>query len=210
VNRREFLAASSAAGLLYGIAILHSSAQDIPSVAFFGFQLINTSIEPTSAADEQRIRMLDDLLQQQLSSSGRFHIVPIPDALQQEIVNGSGITNCNGCQREYAQKAGADSAAWGTVQKVSNLILNINLYMEDERTGQLQFAKSVRSEDCDRARGTWPTSDRDNCRVEGGQPGHRRLAYMGRGVIKKPRTAGRAGLKFGTYSKRCPYGGRPA
>ena len=32
----------------------------------------------------------------------------------------------------YAQKAGADWAAWGTVQKVSNLILNINLYMEDE------------------------------------------------------------------------------
>jgi len=37
----------------------------------------------------------------------------------------------------------ADWAAWGTVQKVSNLILNINLYMEDARTGKLEFVKSV-------------------------------------------------------------------
>ncbi|MGC2717077.1 MAG: DUF2380 domain-containing protein, partial [Pseudolabrys sp.] len=41
------------------------------------------------------------------------------------------------------RKAWADWAAWGTVQKVSNLILNINVYMEDARTGKLQFVKSV-------------------------------------------------------------------
>ena len=87
--------------------------------------------------------MLDDLLQQQLAFSGGFHIVPIPDALQQEIAHGPGIANCNGCQRDYAQRAGADWAARSTSQKVSNLILNINLYMEDGRTGKLQFGKSV-------------------------------------------------------------------
>jgi hypothetical protein len=54
-----------------------------------------------------------------------------------------GIANCNGCQRDYAQKLDADLAAWGTVQKVSNLILNINLYVEDERSGELMFVKSV-------------------------------------------------------------------
>jgi Protein of unknown function (DUF2380) len=29
------------------------------------------------------------------------------------------------------------------VQKVSNLILNINLYMEDAASGQMEFAKNV-------------------------------------------------------------------
>jgi hypothetical protein len=29
------------------------------------------------------------------------------------------------------------------VQKVSNLILNINLYMEDVQTGRMEFARSV-------------------------------------------------------------------
>ena len=37
MNRREFIAALSTAGLLYDIAILHSSAEDIPNVALFGF-----------------------------------------------------------------------------------------------------------------------------------------------------------------------------
>ena len=41
------------------------------------------------------------------------------------------------------KSSGAYWAAWGTVQKVSNLILNINLYMEDERVGKLRFVKSV-------------------------------------------------------------------
>jgi hypothetical protein len=87
--------------------------------------------------------MLDDMFRRELTASGRFKIISIPDDLQQMIKGGPDIINCNGCQRDYAQKLRADWAAWGTVQKVSNLILNINLYMEDERVGKLQFVKSV-------------------------------------------------------------------
>jgi Protein of unknown function (DUF2380) len=121
----------------------NAATDDVPQVAFFGFQLINTSLEPTSPAEAQRIRMLDDLFQQRLDASDRFKIVPIPPNLRQEITAGPEISNCNGCQRDWARKVGADWAAWGTVQKVSNLILNINVYMEDARTGKLQFVKSV-------------------------------------------------------------------
>jgi Protein of unknown function (DUF2380) len=46
-------------------------------------------------------------------------------------------------ERDLAEKTGAEWAAWGTVQKVSNLILNINLYMEDAQTGRIEFAHSV-------------------------------------------------------------------
>ena len=115
----------------------------VPRVAFFGFSLINTSLEPTTPDEERRLRMLDDLLREKLEASGRFKIVPIPPDLQREIAQGPEIRNCNGCERDYAKRAGADWAAWGTVQKVSNLILNINLYMEDARSGEMQFAKSV-------------------------------------------------------------------
>ena len=43
------------------------------------------------------------------------------------------------CERDFAIKAGADWAAWGTVQKVSNLILNINVYIEDARQKKMEF-----------------------------------------------------------------------
>jgi Protein of unknown function (DUF2380) len=116
---------------------------DGPRVAFFGFALINTSLEQTKPAEETRLQMLDILLQEKLDSSGHFRFVTIPPELQKEIAAGPGVGNCNGCERDFAKRIGAELAAWGTVQKVSNLILNINLYMEDAQTGKLEFARSV-------------------------------------------------------------------
>jgi hypothetical protein len=112
-------------------------------VAFFGFQLINTSLEPTSPAETRRMEMLDDLFRERLDNSGRFKIVPIPPDLQQRIAAGPEISGCNGCERDYAKSIGASWAAWGTVQKVSNLILNVNVYMEDAASGRLEFVKSI-------------------------------------------------------------------
>ena len=105
--------------------------------------MINTSLEPTKPEEENRLRMLDDMLRERLAASNRFTIVPIPPELRKEIARGAEIRDCNGCERGYAKGAGADWAAWGTVQKVSNLILNINLTMEDAQTGKLKFVKSV-------------------------------------------------------------------
>jgi hypothetical protein len=123
--------------------VASAATDDIPHVAFLGFQLINTSLEPTTPTEDQRIHLLDDLFKQKLDASGRFKMVPIPSDLRQEIDAGPEISHCNGCQRGWARKVGADWIAWGTVQKVSNLILNINVYMEDARTGKPQFVKSV-------------------------------------------------------------------
>ena len=141
MRRPALLLICSVGALLFDVAGVRCVAADIPNVAFFGFQLINTSVEPITPADQQRIHMLDDMFRQELEASNRFQLPSIPDALQQEIASGPGIPNCNGCQRDYAKRLGVDWAAWGTVQKVSNLILNINVYMEDERSGKMQFAK---------------------------------------------------------------------
>jgi Protein of unknown function (DUF2380) len=115
----------------------------VPKVAFFGFQLINTSLELTTNSELHRLDMLNELFRERLDNSGRFKIVPVPPDTQQRIAAGPEISGCNGCERDYAKSIGADWAAWGTVQKVSNLILNINLYMEDAASGKLEFVKSV-------------------------------------------------------------------
>ncbi|MBV8936565.1 MAG: DUF3280 domain-containing protein [Alphaproteobacteria bacterium] len=134
---------TAAALVLLLVAAIAARAMDVPKVAFFGFQLINTSLEPEGPAEAHRIAMLDELLRERLDNSGRFRLVPIPPDIAQKIAGGPEISACNGCERSYAKTVGAGWAAWGTVQKVSNLILNINLYMEDAETGQLEFVKSV-------------------------------------------------------------------
>ena len=136
--------AALAAGLVVAsFAAVAAAADAVPRVAFYGFQLINTSLEPTSDAEKQRIRDLDEMFRTKVGESGRFTIVAIPADVQAEIDGGPGIGNCNGCERDYTQRAGAALAAWGTVQKVSNLILNLNVYMEDVETGQMTFVRSV-------------------------------------------------------------------
>ena len=86
--------------------------------------------------------MLDGEFQRKLNASDRFQLIPIPPDLA-DAVAATPIANCNGCERDLALKVGADLAAWGTVQKVSNLILNINVYMEDAHAKQMVFVKSV-------------------------------------------------------------------
>jgi Protein of unknown function (DUF2380) len=126
-----------------GIAGVTMADEVVPRVAFFGFQFINTSPQPTTPEETQRIRMLNDMFQQKLDASGRFKMVPIPPELRGKIDAAPEISNCNGCERDFAVAAGADWAAWGTVQKVSNLILNINVYIEDARANKMEFIKSV-------------------------------------------------------------------
>jgi hypothetical protein len=106
----------------------------------FWIPIDNTSLEPTTPAENERIRTLGDLLRQKLEASGYFTIVPIASELREKLAAGPEISNCNGCQRDFARQADADWAAWGTVQTVSNLILNINVYM---RTGKPEFVKSI-------------------------------------------------------------------
>jgi hypothetical protein len=49
--------------------------QPAPRVAFFGFQLINTSLQSTTPEEGQRIRMLDDIFRRKLNDSGRYELI---------------------------------------------------------------------------------------------------------------------------------------
>ena len=92
-------------------APIFAADNGIPRIAFFGFSLINTSLEATTPAEERRLHMLDDLLRNKLEASGRFKLVPIPAEIRQEIAQGPAIYDCNGCERDYGRRAGANWAA---------------------------------------------------------------------------------------------------
>ena len=68
-----------------GAASAAPDGKDVPHVAFFGFQLINSSLEPTTPAEIARIGLLDDLFREKLSASSRFRIVAIPPEIDREV-----------------------------------------------------------------------------------------------------------------------------
>jgi hypothetical protein len=115
------------------------------TVAAFDFELIDTSLEGEikgSRADEQaRLAGVSDQLRQRLRESGRFTLVDIAPVAGE--ARASNLQACGGCDTRLAQRVGAELAITGTVQKVSNLILNMNIYMRDAASGRTVAAMSA-------------------------------------------------------------------
>ena len=99
-------------------------------IAVFDFQLANLAQLPPTSADQARLPRLSDMLRQELSDSGKYEIVPITDKVKQEVAKAAPLRDCGGCAVDFAKELGADTAVTGQIQKVSDLILNINLYFK--------------------------------------------------------------------------------
>lgn len=141
--------ASRLAALITGLLALAFAAQsfaaDPPSLAFLGtnFQNDNEALEPTTDAERTRLVRAGKEFTQQLSASGKFKIVPTTDAVQAKIASGQAVGACGGCEIDYGRTLDADFVSWLRVQKVSNLILNMNVYIADVKAGRTVLMKSV-------------------------------------------------------------------
>jgi hypothetical protein len=120
-------------------------AADARTVAFLGVVLRNDNagLEPTSDAERARMQKVEDLFKKKLSAVGRFTFVSVPPAMHQRITAGQPVGACGGCEPVYGKQLGAQLVAWIEVQKVSNLILNLNVHMADVSTRRFVFKRSV-------------------------------------------------------------------
>jgi Protein of unknown function (DUF2380) len=70
-----------------------------------------------------------DQLRGLLRDSCRFSLVDLTPIASE--AQASNLQSCGGCDMSLARRIGAELAITGTVQKVSNLILNMNIYVRD-------------------------------------------------------------------------------
>ena len=117
-----------------------AAAQAPPRLAALDFTISNTSPAPSTPEELARLHRLDGQLQAALGK--RFTMVDAGPA-HDRLARIDSIRGCNGCELELARSLGAQQVAYGWVQKVSNLILNVNLVIEDAATGQVLHADSV-------------------------------------------------------------------
>ncbi len=120
-------------------------AAELPKLAVFDFELIDTSLQGEMSGkrgDEQdRLMRTGDQLRRELGESGRFQILDI--APVNAAAHQSNLQACGGCDVKLARDLGADLYVTGVVQKVSNLILNVNVYLHDAQTGHVVTAASA-------------------------------------------------------------------
>ncbi len=142
---RLFIALVLGLTFLLSAGRLVLAAEALP-LAVFDFELIDTSLEGETQgprADEQaRLGMISDQLRQMLADSGRYRIIDLAP-VEAQIEAAGYLHGCNGCDTKIAGGLGAARAVTGTVQKVSNLILNINLFEREVASGKLLRAMSV-------------------------------------------------------------------
>jgi hypothetical protein len=141
-----------AAFLIFGplTAGVRSATTDAPSepaksVALLNVQFLNDheDLEPTTGAERARIALIASVFKAKLEASGRYTFVSIPADAAGKIAAGPEIGACGGCEFGYGKELGADTVAWIVIQKVSDLILNINVYMADVAAKKMAFVHSV-------------------------------------------------------------------
>ncbi len=119
------------------------------SAAVMDFELINEmrdyETENTQAAQQRRLALISDALRREFDQRGMYRTVDNNAAAkliadQKALQN---LRNCNGCELDIGRALGAGVVVIGWVQKVSNLILNINIEVKDVASGKTLYTKSV-------------------------------------------------------------------
>jgi hypothetical protein len=128
-----------------GLANIGGAASaENPSAAIFDLDFLDTS--PAAGSGEhgeemRRLALVTDTLRRMLSERGVAAIDLTP--ARERIQKAAPLTKCNGCELDLARDLGAELAVTGLVQKVSNLILNINVAVREVGSGRTIRAGSV-------------------------------------------------------------------
>ncbi|HEY6434152.1 MAG TPA: DUF3280 domain-containing protein [Acetobacteraceae bacterium] len=109
--------------------------------AVFPFAFDDTSLEPPQPAELARLHKIDAELRELLAKSGKYTIIDITSI--EAKANESDLVSCQACAVSLAKQLGAQVAVIAWVQKVSNLILNINAVIRSTATGDMVSAGSV-------------------------------------------------------------------
>lgn len=121
-------------------------AAELPSLAVLPFELIDDQHELAPATVEYaRLPMITRQLADGLQSNGLYRVLDTGPArpLIDDLSSREYLRDCNDCEIQIGKALKADRVLIGWVQKVSNLILNINIRIVDTSTGAVVLQKSV-------------------------------------------------------------------
>jgi Protein of unknown function (DUF2380) len=127
------------------LAVASARADEPVRIAVLSAALQNDHAEwvPTTDAERRRLAKIEETFKSMLEASGKYTFVPVSPSIQERIDKDQRMGRCAGCEIQYGKDIGVSQVAWIEVQKVSELILNINVYMSNVESGQPIFVKSV-------------------------------------------------------------------
>ena len=147
MDRRGWLAGVVACGLAGGWRTAEAQAAALRSLAVLDFELVDEQNNPlTKAAQEVRLRNATAQLQRELTENGLYRVIdPAPSqALQRRLREQQEfLYRCDDCAVQVGKLMDVELVMVTWVQKVSELILNVNVQILDVKAEQVMFTKSV-------------------------------------------------------------------
>lgn len=141
-----------AAALIAAPAGTMAEQPAVTDIAVFPFEInverqmgMSYGDDKASPDEAARLDKMTTQLRELLAASGLYNIVPL-DSVAAELQSAQPLYKCNGCDADLAAKAGAQQAVSGTVQKASDTLMNISIFVRDAKTGEVvkSMAVSVR------------------------------------------------------------------
>jgi hypothetical protein len=139
------------AALLFGLVLVSflCAAAQPPTIAVLDFEIEDDTVAQggvsDTAAQERRLQMVAGILRRDLAQGDQLRVadnMPVTELMARTRAL-QPLHECNGCEIEIARALDADLVLVGWVQKVSNLILNVNAGVKDVRTGRTLLIRSV-------------------------------------------------------------------
>lgn len=152
MDRRGWLVAASAAVLEAVWAPAQAQTDSaapstLRSLAVLEFELVDDQNNPlTKAAQEVRLRNATAQLQRELTERKLYRVVdPAPSReLQRELrLQQEFLYRCDDCAEQVGRLLGVELVMATWVQKVSELILNLNVEIHDVKAQKVLLSKSV-------------------------------------------------------------------
>jgi len=135
------------AGFALAVTAQAAASAGTNTLAVLDFDLIEEHHDPTQAADMQRrIVRMESMFREGMLARNFYEIKEI-DAARVQLKTlreqQEHMHRCSACQIQIGKAVGARLVATGWVQKVSNLILNINIEIRDVEADRVVLNKSV-------------------------------------------------------------------
>ena len=123
-----------------------ASSASLKTIAMLDFELIDDTLETAKdAAQKARLTMISQQLRAAFTENHLYQVIDNAPAaaMIDDLSNRFALHDCNGCDVDIGKALKADRVMTAWVQKVSNLILNVNIQIRDVRSGLIMLNKSV-------------------------------------------------------------------
>lgn len=119
---------------------------DAKTLVMLDFEIIDDTLDEASvAAQKERLQLISRELRRLFIEHDLYAVLDKAPAAEliARLKSGYNLHDCNGCDVEIGKALNADRVMTAWVQKVSNLILNINIQIRDVDTGLVLLNKSA-------------------------------------------------------------------